>query len=279
VDKRFITTPVSRRWGRHVLIAMATAGTVALAVVPTTASAATSSDSSSETRTLQALTGGSVDKFDPSLGTLTQVDWTSDVAVTTELCAENLSTATGATPTGTTNGSLSVTFPAGTVTTASVGETIPGVSLSASNGADNCLGGLVIGDDAAGQPPTFPSGVSASDVYFKALADTQNASGSITDPAALAAFIGPGTLPYTIAQSSQGDVVQSSEWDVTYLAYGSVAVSVTYTYTPPGGTTTTTVAGTLPRTGGTVDNTLQYGIVATLLGGSLVLVTRRRRHS
>ena len=38
--------------------------------------------------------------------------------------------------------------------------------------------------------------------------DSQTGSCSVTDPAGLAAFIGPGTLPYTVDQSSQGDVVQ-----------------------------------------------------------------------
>ena len=104
------------------------------------------------------------------------------------------------------------------------------MSLSVSNGSNDCLGGLVLGNDAAGQPPSFPGGVSASDVYFNADTDTQTGSGSITDPAALAAFIGPGTLPYTVDQSSEGDVLQSSEWDITFLAHGSVAVTVTYTY-------------------------------------------------
>ena len=88
----------------------------------------------------------------------------------------------------------------------------------------------MLGNDAGGQPPSFPSGVSASDVYFNVDTDTQTGSGSITDPAALAAFIGPGTLPYTVDQSSEGDVLQSSEWDITFLAHGSTAVTVTYTY-------------------------------------------------
>jgi len=203
---------------------------------------------------LQALTGGAVDKFDPSLGTLSRVDWTTEVSVTTELCAENLSTAAGAVPSGNTAGELTVNFPAGTATTASVANTVPAVSLSVSNGSNDCLGGLVLGNDAAGQPPTFPNGVSASDVYFNAQTDSQTGSGSITDPAALAAFIGPGTLPYTIDQSSLGDVLQSSEWDITFLAHGSVTVTVTYTYDGTSSTTTTvpgvttTVPGTLPRT-------------------------------
>jgi hypothetical protein len=225
-----------------------------LLLAPNAASAATTSSSASETHTLQAMTGGAVDLFDPSLGTLTQVDWTVDVSVTTELCAENLSTSAGAVPSGTTAAQLSVNFPTGTTTTASVGSTVPAVSLSVSNGSNDCLAGLDLGNDAAGDPPTFPSGVSASDVYFNADTGTQSASDTVTDPAALAAFIGPGTLPYTIDQSSDGDVLQSSEWDITFLAHGAVAVSVTYTYEPPGTTTTTTsvstttVPATLPPT-------------------------------
>ena len=218
-----------------------------LLLVPGAANAATTSSSSSQSHTLQALTGGTVDKFDPSLGTLTRVDWTTEVTVTTELCAENLSTAASAVPSGTTAGEVTVNFPAGTATTASVSGTVPAVSLSVSNGSDDCLGALVLGNDAAGQPPTFPGGASASDVYFNADTDNQTGSGSITDPAALAAFVGPGTLPYTVDQSSEGDVLQSSEWDITFLAHGAVAVTVTYTYEGTS-STTTTVPGTLPRT-------------------------------
>ena len=134
-------------------------------------------------------------------------------------------------PSGTTAAQVSVNFPTdGTVTTASVSDTVPPVSLSVSNGSNDCLGGLVIGNDAAGQPPSFPSGVSASDVYFNADNGTQTGSDTITDPAALAAFIGPGTMPYTVDQSSEGDVLQSSEWDITFLAHGSITVTVTYTY-------------------------------------------------
>ena len=43
-------------------------------------------------------------------------------------------------------------------------------------------------------------------------------------------------------------MLQWSEWDITFLAHGSVAVTVTYTYDGTGWPTTT-VPGTLPRTG------------------------------
>ena len=47
-------------------------------------------------------------------------------------------------------------------------------------------------------------------------------------------------MPYTVDQSSEGDVLQSSEWDITFLAHGAVAVTVTYTYD---GTSSTTDHG------------------------------------
>jgi hypothetical protein len=253
-EGRISTSRSGRRRGLLVTGIGAAVG-LGLLLMPGAANAATTSSSSSQTHTLQALTGGTVDKFDPSLGTLTRVDWTTEVSVTTELCAENLSTAAGAVPSGTTEAEVTVNFPAGTATTASVSGTVPPVSLSVSNGSDDCLGALVLGNDAAGQPPTFPGGASGSDVYFNADTDNQTGSGSITDPAGLAAFVGPGTLPYTVDQSSEGDVLQSSEWDITFLAHGSTTVTVTYTYegtssstTTVPGATTTTVPGTLPRT-------------------------------
>ena len=91
-EGRISTSRSGRRRGLVVAGIGAAVG-LGLLIVPGAADAATTSSSSSQTHTLQALTGGTVDKFDPSLGTLTRVDWTTEVSVTTELCAENLSTA------------------------------------------------------------------------------------------------------------------------------------------------------------------------------------------
>ena len=118
-EGRISTSRSGRRRGLVVAGIGAAVG-FGLLLVPGAANAATTSSSSSQSHTLQALTGGTVDKFDPSLGTLTRVDWTTEVTVTTELCAENLSTAAPAVPSGTTAGEVTVNFPAGTATTASV---------------------------------------------------------------------------------------------------------------------------------------------------------------
>ena len=99
-----------------------------------------------------------------------------------------------------------------------------------------CVGKLTVGSNPTPSAERRP-GISRSPLSIRAIA-----------------FVGPGTLPYTVDQSSEGDVLQSSEWDITFLAHGSTAVTVTYTYEGTSSTTstvpgpTTTVPGTLPRT-------------------------------
>jgi hypothetical protein len=197
-----------------------------------------SSDSFSATVDLDAPGSGTLDAFDPSLGTLIQVDYTVTTDVLIQVCSENLSTESGTTTGGPASGQLSVTFPAGVVTTSAVDTALPTTSLPASNGSDDCLAGF---DDGS---RTFPSDVSSSDVAFLSTTDPASASGSITDPGGLAPFIGPGTVSLSWTSSSNADILQPSEWDIWFVAQGELDVTVTYLYTSGSGTTTTTVAAT-----------------------------------
>lgn len=201
---------------------------------------------------------------------------------------------------------MTVSFPAGQSTTSSVDAGVASTALPASNGTDDCLGAY---DSGAGR---FPGTVSASDVAFVSMRDPQTATGIITDPAMMAAFVGPGTVSFSWTSASNADINQPSEWDIFFIAEGELSVSVTYTYTPtlattttstggggttttappnptttiggPGGTTTTapdlptTTApgGQLPRTGGSSNQTLVLAALTLALGGAMVLAGRMR---
>jgi hypothetical protein len=68
---------------------------------------------------------------------------------------------------------------------------------------------------------------SSSDLAFLSTTDPASASGSITDPAGLAPFIGPGTVPFSWTSSSNADIIQPSEWDIWFVAQGELEVTVT----------------------------------------------------
>jgi hypothetical protein len=200
-------------------------------------------DSFSISIDLDAPGSGVLDAFDPSLGTLIRVDYTVATDVLIQVCIENLSTASGTTG-GPAGGELSVTYPGGVVTTSSVATTIPTQALPGSNGSDDCLAAF---DDAS---RTFPSGAGGDALFFSAT-DPQTASGSITDAAGLAPFIGPGTVPFSWTATSNANIVQPSEWDIWFVAQGELEVTVAYTYTTEPTTTTTPLpcippGGTLP---------------------------------
>jgi LPXTG-motif cell wall-anchored protein len=260
-------------------------------------------DSFSATVDLDSPGSGTLDAFDPSLGTLIQVDYTVATDVLIQVCSENLSTEAGATTGGPASGQLSVTYPAGVVTTSAVNTALPTTNLSASNGSTDCLGGF----DAGSR--TFPSSVSSSDVAFLSTTDPSSASGSITDAAGLAPFVGPGTVAVTWTSASNADITQPSEWDIWFVAQGELEVTVTYVYTS-GSSTTTTVAATtttapcippptstvvgqtlptstslplcaLPRTGAASNTWATVAVVLVLGGGGLVALTgiRLRRRA
>ncbi|CAN5657336.1 hypothetical protein BH24ACT5_BH24ACT5_16260 [soil metagenome] len=272
-----------------------------MAASAASASAETVSDSTSVNVPLDAPGSGTLDAFDPSLGTLTSVTYSVSTDVLTQVCIENLSQTSGSTTGGPASGTLAVTFPAGITTTSSVDASVPATDLPASNGTDDCLAGF---DE---EEAVFPGTVSSSDVAFTSLRDPQTATGIITDPAAMAAFIGPGTVPFSWTSASNADINQPSEWDIFFIAAGDLAVSVTYTYTPAGATTTTNVPGAttttmvpsptttpivtdattttttvsggeLPRTGGPSNQIVVLASSALALGGA-VLVARRLRMS
>jgi hypothetical protein len=198
-------------------------------------------DSFASSVDLDAPGTGTLDAFDPSLGTLIQVDYTVATDVLIQVCSENLSTESGTTTGGPASGELSVTYPSGVVTASAVNTALPATNLPASNGSDDCLDGF---DDGS---RTFPSAVSSSDVAFLSTTDPSAASGSITDAAGLAPFIGPGTVTFSWTSSSNADILQPSEWDIWFVAQGELEVTVNYIYTSDPGSTTTVSATTTTR--------------------------------
>jgi len=263
-----------------------------------------SSDSFSTSVDLDAPGSGTLDAFDPSLGTLIQVDYTVATDVLIQVCSENLSTQSGTTTGGPASGQLSVTYPAGVVTTSAVNTALPTTNLPASNGSNDCLAAF---DDGS---RTFPSGASSSDIAFISTTDPSSASGSITDTAGLAPFIGPGTVSFSWTSSSNADILQPSEWDIWFIAQGELEVTVTYRYTSGSGSTTTVPATTtttpciptpsttapssgtaaptttvplceLPPTGSASNMWTMVAVVLVLGGGSLVALTgfRLRRRA
>lgn len=166
---------------------------------------------------------------------------TIETTVLTQNCIENLSTESGTTVGGPVTANLRVEFPAGqNATTSGISKTIPGTSLPASNGSDNCAPGPDPGTGHHNSP------VSASDVLFDEATDADSTSETFTDPADLAAFVGPGSVAYSFTSSSNADITQPSEWDIVFVAQGTYRITVQYAYT--GGSTSSTIPCVPPTT-------------------------------
>ena len=249
------------------------AGTVVVASILAAepAAAATATQQVSRDVTLDAAGTATINAFNPSLGTLTQVAVTIEVEVLVQGCVENRQEGTGAAG-GTVAGSLAVEVPGGENTTTAAAEaTVPAEDLSGFDGADACTGGL---DDATG---TFPAPVVASDAAYGEATDTATTSATLTAGAALAAFIGTGTVTITHTPTSDSELAVPASWDAVSVAVGSYQVSVTYTYTPGTGTGTgSTGGGPLIRTGASVVDELAVATTLLLLGTTAVMISRRR---
>ena len=209
------------------------------------AAAATTSESVSATVDVVGAGSNAITAFDPALGTLTRVDWTVTTNALAQVCIENLSQRSGTSTGGTAGSSLGVTFPAGTTTTSNATVPIPESTLPASNGVDNCLAGY---DFATA---TFPAPVSAGDVVYGGATAPQMTTGNITESAGLTTFVGPGNVPFSYQFNSNASIANPSEWDITFIAEGTLTVTVTYNYVPAAiPPTTTAPATTAPTTTG-----------------------------
>ncbi len=211
----------------RVVVAAAAIVFVATLIPSGTGSAATVSDTDSVTVTLDSPGSLTVDAFDPALGTLTSVEVSLSVEALVQVCVENSGTAAGSLAAGRVTGSLAAEFPGGAgATTASANASAGGSQLAPSNGAANCANGY---DGAAGR---FPGGVTAADTVFAEGSDQSTGSATLTDSAAMAPFIGTGTVAVTFTPANDSDLDVPPQWDSLVVGQGQLQASVTYTYTP-----------------------------------------------
>jgi len=166
----------------------------------------------------------SINQFDSSLGTLTEVDISYSGGMTTQIGVENVSTSSSNTITASVSGSL-------TLTGQSIGTNVTITSVSDSHTDtfgifDNDLADQLsfLGADFAGTSGTTYAPVSNSGSVGPTV---------ITSAATLALFTGPGTLPYSMnatATPIATDTAGNFASDIESTATGSV--TVVYKYIP-----------------------------------------------
>ena len=291
------------RLGSAALVGLVAGAALALTtgVGPASAETTGSQTTTFDLGDLDATGTGTFDQFDPSLGTLTAVHITADVTMDFDVCTTNLSDEASSVPAGEVQGSAPVTFAGGVVADAGGALALPGVTLTANAGGDPCQAWLDTG--------TAPS---TGDSSLVSGSDTDHFDRTLTDPAALAAYVGTGTVDYGFTASSDSAISQPSEWTIVFLAEGSGRASVVYEYTPrttspsptptpttsptpssshsaspthgtsPSHTSTSTPTpgtspGTLPSTGGPPAGLLGLGAALAGGGGLMALLGLRRR--
>ena len=258
---------------------------VATLIPSGTGSAATVSDTDSATVTLDSPGSLTVDAFDPALGTLTSVEVSLSVEALVQVCVENTGAAAGSLAAGASRGVSPPSSPAVPVRRPPLPTLRRVPQLAPSNGAADCANGY---DGAAGR---FPGGVTAADTVFAQGSDQSTGAATLTDSAAMAPFIGTGTVAVTFTPASDTDLDVPSQWDSVVVGQGQLQASVTYTYTPGtgggaggggggGGGTPTTAAppGTaLPVTGTSSYPVAVIAAVAVVAGLGVLVAARRWR--
>ncbi len=228
-----------RRW--TAVLGVGVVAAASMAIGAGNAAAASTSDTFSTTVDNNGPGTGSVAQFNPALGTLTSVDWSVSTDALAQVCIENLSQESPTSTGGTAGSALTVTFPGATTTTSTATVPVPSTLVPPSNGVDDCLNGY---DFTAAK---FTSPVSAPDVLYGSTTAPQMATGNITDSGQMATFTGNGSVNFGYNLSSNASILNPSEWDITFIAEGSVRVTVTYNYAPLE-TTTTSTTTTAPST-------------------------------
>lgn len=225
---------------------------------------------------------GTFEQFDPSLGTLTSVEITAEVAMDFVVCVTNLSEAATSINTGNVSGTAPLEFAGEVVADTAGAMTVPAVELAASGGVDGCADWLEAGGDA-GTPPAGANSTMTSG------SDTDTWSTTLTSVAQLAPYVGTGTVPFAYSAASASDLSQPSEWTLVFLASGEGQASIRYTYLPDeiapeketnpppkdnGDGEVGGVSEELPDTGGPPAWLVPLG-AAMVLAGAGVVVTRR----
>lgn len=271
---------------RNRTIRLVAAGAMAVTAVAWAGAPAHAAETATQTVTfdlgdLDETGTGQIEQFDPALGELTSVEIEAEVTMDFAVCVTNLSEESASINDGSVSGTADLSFAGDLVANTSGAMAVPGSEMPANTGTDGCADWL----DAGGDAGTDPAGANST---LTAGTDTDTWSASISDAAALAPYIGTGTVGFDYEAASASDLAQPSEWTLVFLASGAGEVTVTYTYEPGevGGICEENStdpdcdegeAGGLPDTGGPGGWLLPLGAGLVLAGVVLVMV--RRPHS
>lgn len=279
------------------LLALAVPAVLVLGAAPAAADSTTPQTVAFDLGDLDESGTGTFDQFDPALGTLTGVTITGEVSMDFDVCATNLSKTATSVPSGTVSGEAVLTFAGGVVVTAEDSMPVPVLNLAASDGGDDCAAFV-----ESGTPPASPDSALISDSGV-----VDSFSSTLTDEAALAPYVGTGTVDFDWSPSSASDLNQPSEWTIAFLAGGEGEATIVYEYTtsenppPPettepskgvGGIQATSGAGgagitpqaptvavgappaALPDTGGPYDWLVVLAGLLLMTGGGLIALRR-----
>lgn len=219
---------------------------------------------------LDASGTGQIEQFDPDLGELTSVKIEAEVTMDFAVCITNLSTEAASVNSGDVSGAAPLTFAGDVVAETSGAMAVPALELAPNPEIDGCAAW----EEGGGDPNTPPAGANSQ---LTAGSDSDTFSTTITDEAALAPYVGTGTVGFDYTASSASNLSQPSEWTLVFLASGAGEVNVTYTYDEGdvGGIVETD--DDLPNTGGPDGWLVPVGAALVLAGAALVMV--RRPHS
>ncbi|WP_182378778.1 choice-of-anchor E domain-containing protein [Nocardioides sp. WS12] len=219
---------------------------------------------------LDASGTGQIEQFDPDLGELTSVKIEAEVTMDFAVCITNLSEEASSVNSGNVSGAAPLTFAGDVVAQTSGAMEVPALELAANGGTDGCSAW----EEAGGDPNTAPAGANSQ---LTAGSDSDTFSTTITDEAALAPYVGTGTVGFDYTASSASNLSQPSEWTLVFLASGAGEVNVTYTYDEGDVGGIDEGDGDLPNTGGPDGWLVPVGAALVLAGAALVMV--RRPHS
>lgn len=219
-----------RSWLRRTTAAGALAGIAATALVAVAPAPASAETTPEQTATFDLgdldLSGtGTFDQFDPALGELTSISISAGIEMDFAVCITNLSQGAESLPAGVASGEAPLTFAGGVIAQTTGSMDVPAVDLPAFAGTDGCADW----EGAGGDPATDPVGDNS--ILFSG-SDSDTFATTITDPAALAPYIGTGTVDFSYDPDSASTIGQPSEWTIVFLASGSGSARISYTYTP-----------------------------------------------
>jgi hypothetical protein len=159
---------------------------------------------------------GALQQFDPSLGKLTSVVIQHTGSITSQIKVENLSTDSPSTITGTVAGTLNLVGPG-------VNDNL---AISASAGSFNAA--------AYGGTTAFGANGDASGTAFPQKTASNSDTITVTDPTALAAYTGTGTVNLTENATATSNATGGGNLEVNVQSTAQADITVTYNYLAAG---------------------------------------------